>query len=563
MRGTVQHWLAHMKPNFTCHILRAIARSIGADLKIDHLGLLSEEPSVPDTQLPSDEFRHQWFVYNLLRKREVDRECTTEAALAAFRQSEAQCLTIEKTGSITANLDWLSKWSLLGARNIAHEILGSVPSNWYQECTFTGGASTSRRRSDSHPALKWWASPSLHVTPLAYRHLEALRKSSPVIDTAWSDPGILSMSSCTREVSYFKIVPGSRLELVEKNYKTKRAILIEPDGNMLLQKGVGNIIRRRLKTVGINLNDQTRNQRLAFAGSLSGSLGTIDLSAASDSVSLSLLRLLLPEDWYQLIYELRSPCYYHDGSWHTMRKVSSMGNGFTFELESLVFYCLTKAVVNLLRPADTRIGIYGDDIIVASSVCGALESVLNRCGFSLNKEKSYWHGPFRESCGKHYHNGADVTPVYAKKDLSCLSQCYRLYNQIRDWAGGDFVDSRYTELLEVVLSSIPVRDRTQVPREFSPTSGLWFRDVAHRKVRYYMTSDGVPTLSFSVFRQERFDLTDRCDPELAWLYRLCERWVPSDPLGLSDYTPFALVREGKLVRQRVSIPACRVTGPIP
>jgi hypothetical protein len=545
-----------MRPTQTCHTTRAILRALGSDHVVDHNGLYVVEPEFPDVNVGSDDFRRSYLAYNVARKRELDSPETRDAAYASFMESEARCMAIEKSG-LPLNLDWLSRWSLVGARSLAHSLLGdSIPPQWYQECTFTGGASTSRRRSESHPALKWWASPSLHVTPLALKHLIKLKESSEVLDVVWAMPGVLSTTTYDVERDWFTIVPGSTLQFVEKNYKTKRAILIEPDGNMLLQKGVGNIIRKRLRSVGINLNDQSRNQRLAFAGSLTGSLGTIDLSAASDSVTLQLLRFLLPEAWYELLYELRSPCYKDGETWRTMRKVSSMGNGFTFELESLVFYCLSQAVVNLLRPSETRVSIYGDDIIVASSVCGALESVLNQCGFLLNKSKSYWSGPFRESCGKHYHNGADVTPLYIKADLD-LQQLFRLYNQFRCWAGGLHFDPRYSDILQYILSQIPVKERNQVPLDFSSTCGLWFLDTSVIPVRSYLNRHGLHMMEFFEVSNELFDLTEKCDDELAWLYRHAERWTPSCKWGTTEYTPFSLVREGKPRRRRVVIPVAR------
>lgn len=555
-----------MKPTTTCHILRATLKAVGSAIRIDPQGLMPVEPSMPAVEQPSASFRDEWFAYNLARKREVDRPETEEKARADFTISEARCAAIEKNG-ILGNLDWLSKNVLLIARRIAHEILSdAVPHDWLQFCSFTGGASTSRRRSGSHPALKWWASPSLDVTPLALRHLYALRDSSVALQAAWGDPGILDCDSYSLDRVFFRLVPGSRLEFVEKNYKTKRAILIEPDGNMVLQKAVGNIIRKRLKTVGINLDDQKRNQRLAFAGSITGTLGTVDLSAASDSVTCELTRILLPDAWAQLIHELRSPCYLDGDTWKTMRKLSSMGNGFTFEMESLLFYCLTQATVELLRPTETRVGVYGDDIIVASSVCGALESVFNRCGFTFNKEKSFWRGPFRESCGMHYHNGLDVTPVYCKSDLVCYSEIFRLYNQLRSWASHHCdiaADERFSSCLAMILELVPLKHRNQIPYELSPTEGLYFPDVCHRRIRVIRTRRQHVVIRFRRFAPARLDLSDRFASECAWLYRHVERWEPSCPLGTRVYTSLSLVREGKLEFVPVEMPAHAITYATP
>lgn len=556
-----------MKPSTTCHVLRALTRAVGYTTTIGPSGLYTVEPEMPSVDQSSDSFRDAWFGYNLARKREVDGSDTEEAAKRSFKESEARCATIEERG-ILENLDWYSKNVLLRARNIAHEILGPLPRDWYQECSFTGGASTSRRRSESHPALKWWASPTLDVTTSALKHLLCLKSSSEVLDAVWQMPGNLSMTTDSRKSSpFFRLVRGSRQTFVEKNYKTKRTILIEPDGNMVLQKGIGNIIRQRLRSRGINLNSQTRNQRLAFAGSITGSLGTIDIAAASDSMTFAVLRLLLPWDWHRTILEIRSPKYQdQEGVWHDLIKVSSMGNGFTFELESLIFYCLTQAVVDILKPEDTRVGIFGDDIIVASSVCGYLQEILSRCGFELNKSKSFWRGSFRESCGKHYHNGVDVTPVYCKADLDTPDEICRLYNQVRLWArcGTDIDhDERFSTALGTMLNLLKKEERIQVPTSYGPNAGLYFGDVSHRKIRFYRNRKGWDMLSFYTYSRHTTDLTERCDDEVRWLFQHLEGWEASCPLGTSEYTSFALVREGELVRRQVAIPAARVVWPIP
>jgi hypothetical protein len=139
---------------------------------------------------------------------------------------------------------------------------------------------------------------------------------------------------------YCSIVPGNRIITVAKNYKTNRTIAVEPCMNMYVQKGIGGLMRRRLKRAGFDLNDQTRNQRLALIGSFSGTLATIDMSMASDTVSYELVRLLAPSDWFEALEQCRSPVgVLPDGTRIWYHKFSSMGNGYTFELETAIFCC--------------------------------------------------------------------------------------------------------------------------------------------------------------------------------------------------------------------------------
>lgn len=241
------------------------------------------------------------------------------------------------------------------------------------------------------------------------------------------------LSSC------FQIVTGSRIDTVDKNAVTDRTIAIEPRGNMFLQKSIGNFIRKRLKTVGVDLNDQSINQDLArFALDLD--LATIDLSMASDTMSIGLVAELLPFEWYDYIDRIRSSRYTLDGiNFQTFEKCSSMGNGFTFELESLIFWALTSSVNDAfleregVNPEIHRVrtcAVYGDDIICPVSIARELICVLNWAGFDINESKSFIEGPFRESCGRHYFDGVDVTPIYQKEEVLCVESHIRFFNRI-------------------------------------------------------------------------------------------------------------------------------------
>jgi hypothetical protein len=52
---------------------------------------------------------------------------------------------------------------------------------------------------------------------------------------------------------------------------------------------------------------------------------------------------------------------------------------------------------------------YGDDIIVPQHAAHFCSDLLTRLGFVVNLDKSFIRGFYRESCGKHYINGFDVT----------------------------------------------------------------------------------------------------------------------------------------------------------
>jgi hypothetical protein len=272
----------------------------------------------------------------------------------------------------------------------------------------------------------------LNVTHRALPYLKAVVEADPhwaSILIAQDVEGPFSLlASC------FTTVQGCRATLVAKSAKTKRSIAIEPTGNIFLQLGLGRWLRKRLQRVGVNLDDQSRNQKLAYEGSLSGKLATIDLAAASDTVSRELVFELLPLDLALLLDQIRSPkISWKKNEFRTLEKFSSMGNGFTFELESLIFWGITSAVVEVLE-TEQLVGVYGDDIICPTECVPLLTEVLSFCGFSVNSEKSHDRGYFRESCGSHYWYGRDVTPVYQKEQLKDLPSLYRACNRLYRYA---------------------------------------------------------------------------------------------------------------------------------
>lgn len=227
------------------------------------------------------------------------------------------------------------------------------------------------------------------------------------------------------------------LTFVEKDAKSYRSIVVEPILSSMYQLGLGDVIAKRLRKNGIDITNQTTNQNLARYGSVSGALATLDLSAASDSISRELVRFLLPDDWYSLLDGFRSPTVKYKGEPIALSKFSSMGNGSTFPLETLIFYALTWAS----SPHRERcyINAYGDDIICGSGSAEAVIQSLQCCGFAINTRKSYTTGPFRESCGADYYNGVDIRP-YRLKALLTGENLFTMHNFFKRQYRDDLCD---------------------------------------------------------------------------------------------------------------------------
>jgi hypothetical protein len=227
----------------------------------------------------------------------------------------------------------------------------------------------------------------------------------------------------------FKI--GNKIITVPKNAKTDRTIAVEPGGNSWIQSGIGRSIRRRLRFSGYNLNSDLKNQRGAYQGSVDDSLATIDFKAASDTISIETVRLLLPPTWFSVLDAARSRLYVLGKDSAVSQKFSTMGNGFTFELESLIFLAIGLACCEYLGLDDDSVSIFGDDLVVPSECVPELTAMCTFLGFTINTEKSFSSGYFRESCGSYYFDGVDVKPIFLKSDPRYARDLFRLANAVR------------------------------------------------------------------------------------------------------------------------------------
>lgn len=206
---------------------------------------------------------------------------------------------------------------------------------------------------------------------------------------------------------------------VPKDAMKNRGICVGPSLNTFYQLGVGRHLKRRLSQHGYDLKDgQNLHRRVAKWASEDGSYATIDLSSASDTVSRNLVRFLLEDTWLEVLETLRVPSTKIDGALQNLQKFSAMGNGYTFELETIIFSAICESVMEhsgLTARPGRNIFVYGDDLILPSDCCRNLLSVLSYCGFTPNKRKTYLDGPFRESCGGDFFLGKAVRPHFIEE----------------------------------------------------------------------------------------------------------------------------------------------------
>jgi hypothetical protein len=285
--------------------------------------------------------------------------------------------------------------------------LGDVPSLSELEFQFGPGANTTvnARVSNSRGKLDATLACSSEMLSSASSFLEEF--------PGWMEARFPNDPSSDTWTVPIEVSPG-RLTFVPKNAKTHRSISVEPILNSLAQKGIGKFLRSRLAFVGVDLkHGQQRNRDWARVASLDGRHATVDLSSASDTISKELVANLLPMDWFSFLSRFRTGKVQYGDKLITLEKFSSMGNAYTFELESLIFWALSTAVCATLQ-IDDKVAIYGDDIIIDARAVPLLEEVFRAVGFVFNRSKTFADGPFRESCGADWFMGFAVRPLYIK-----------------------------------------------------------------------------------------------------------------------------------------------------
>jgi len=191
-----------------------------------------------------------------------------------------------------------------------------------------------------------------------------------------------------------KFVRGNRWSTVPKNNLKDRSICLEPLCNMLVQRAVGLGIRRCLKDkIGIDLDHLADVHRNRISDP---KVATIDLSDCSDTISLKLINYLLPKHVLSKVHASRSDMTLGpDDNYYVVNKVSSMGNGFTFDLMTLVLTALTRSF-------DATSTVFGDDIICQNQYAADVVDNLQIAGFVVNPKKTNINSSYRESCGAHF-----------------------------------------------------------------------------------------------------------------------------------------------------------------
>jgi hypothetical protein len=290
--------------------------------------------------------------------------------------------------------------------------------------------------------------------------------------------------------------PGSELPVkvitVPKTLKTPRIIAVEPTCMQYMQQAIleplislieGDTILNSF----LGFSDQEPNQLLAKKSSADGSLATLDLSEASDRVSNQLVRTMLSDHPHlQLAVDATRSRRADVPGFGVQRlaKFASMGSALCFPFEAMVF--LTIIFLGIEKELNTRfskkshlrdffdrVRVYGDDLVVPVDSVESVILSLEHFGAQVGRSKSFWIGKFRESCGKEYYDGYDVSivkvrrvPPTSQSDVQGVISHVSLANQLFGagcWETTKYVDSTIRKILKyypVVEESSPALGRT-------------------------------------------------------------------------------------------------------
>lgn len=293
-------------------------------------------------------------------------------------------------------------------------------------------------------------------------------------------PSIWKSAEITRSLQYGSPVQvhASRLTFAKKSAVISRVINTEASLEMMFQKGISTCIEGLLrKFFNINLSIQpTINRLLAKLGSIDGSNATIDLKSSSDLVRYQFVKWLFPPQAFSTLDSVRSkvielPEEYGGGEVQ-INMMSTMGNGYTFSLQTLIFATLLQAVYES-EGLPTNIheyphySVFGDDIICTKHAYNKVIGMLKFCGLVVNEDKSFNTGAFRESCGQDFFKGRDIRGIYLRK-LDKDAHVYSLFNRLTRWSIKHGIDT--TEVLRC-LYGLPKRN-LKVPFDVGDEGGF-------------------------------------------------------------------------------------------
>lgn len=379
--------------------------------------------SVPTPGVCDDTYTYKvkYQLQNFLKRHRFDKDTYTEdelqsMAIAKFVEVQTQLDVIKSRPHIDlyeAILDTASSYvtKVLGAYDVSEH---------RSACGFGTGASVGVLSREACEAQRWEAPVTGSANQISWFESHVVA-DNPHIQKYWNER-MCEMGAKDVPYSQYREIDSLTMTLVPKTYKSLRSIMPDSTLGSYISSGLGRMMERRLKRNGYDISSlQMMHRSRAREASLTNCDVTLDLSSASDFISVDLVKRLLPPDWFDVLSTLRiGSCVLPDGTKVRMETFCTMGIGYTFPLETLVFLALLKAVerwTNSFLPRNWgRVSVYGDDMIFHRDMYPGVTRLFKYIGFVINFDKTFDEGPFRESCGGDFHCGVDVRPFQPEGD---------------------------------------------------------------------------------------------------------------------------------------------------
>lgn len=394
-----------------------------------------------DNYLTASAFADDYLVTEMIKKSKaldfgIDRE---QVAYQKWLSAEKQCheaneiLELYMNGSVNPTKRSTNR-IIARAIAICHETLGPL---------------TSRTLKAIEESMEFGPGATASVKGIVTRGRK-FSNSNPTTSQQLLSFGLFCMPHMWKsKIETFTIQNHNELSFVPKNAKTHRAITVETDLNIFVQKGIGGIMKRKLMNVSIDTKNQWQYNRYLARIAFSAQLCTIDLSSASDTISFNLVKLFIPHDWFELLCWARPEFSKYGNEIIPLEKFSGMGCGFTFELETLIFHSILLACKELGH-STAPVSTFGDDMVCGLDIMDDVVDTLSFLGLKVNSDKSFGKKAFHESCGADYFQDQNVRPFYLRfgnfdhEEQTCI---YLYCNLLRRYAnhrnGGYTCDGRY------------------------------------------------------------------------------------------------------------------------
>lgn len=409
------------------------------------------------------------------------------SAWETFQENLRRGRAYNAVGSV---LNHLSKTNdvLENAALLIADVLGELDhEEWFSECGHGPNASVGVKRSESYldrklmtltgtlPAIDLWCDYLEWNTSLGSLYLGYDSEMWP----SGTSANRALWKGCCRGVA------GNQLSFVPKKFDKLRTMMKEPVINQFFQLGLGNVITKRLrKWANIDLSTQPDAHRdlVKIITKWDLPIATLDWSQASDRLWCSLIERLVPADWYWAFDTVRSPYFiYEDSDGRVIGQgelpmIGTMGNGFTFPLQTLVFWALLVSICQI-NGTEEFVSVFGDDCIIDSSNIDGVNELALHLWWKLNLDKSYWTGGFRESCGEDCYRGTRVRPFMVERPKTLRNRtrlqawAYHCYNGVRLALQQD-APYHTTVWLISFLKKIGAKELHIVPSRYGDSAGI-------------------------------------------------------------------------------------------